>query len=721
MLVMPDDGQVEGYLAKIATYDREFKKWEGRVEKILKRYRDDERSDKSGSAKFNILWSNVNTLVPAVFAKLPKPDVSRRFRDQDTVGRVAGMLLERTLTYEIDCESDYQQALKNVVFDRFIGARGQAWVRYEPRFKDAENDQDNEASEDDGFQVTEDAESEATDQILDWEHTPVDYVHWRDFGHSVARTWEEVTCVWRRVYMSRDALIERFGEEVGGKIPLDTSPEDLKKSGSGQAEGNQAAIYEIWDKSAGKAVWLSKAHAELLDSKDNPLKLTSFWPCPRPLYGTLTTDNLIPCPDFTLYQDQANELDILSDRIDGLIKALKIRGVYDASVPELSRIFTEGENNSLIPVKNWAAFVEKQGLKGAIDIVDIAPIAQALNEAYAAMDHVKGQIYEITGISDIVRGDTNANETATAQRLKSSYGNLRLKSAQEEVARFATELLQIKSQIICNFYRPETILKASAANQMQQIDQQAIPQAMQLLKDNALMTFRIDIEVDSMVQLDDAKLKQDRMEFLGAVGNFLKQASEAAQTAPQIVPLAMEMLKFGASAFKAGKALEGVIDQTAEELKQQMLQKQQQPAQPSPEQVKAQADQQSQAMQQQHEQQLEQFKAQMQQQIEAVKAQANQSSEQARMQADQQVEAARAQASIAVEHAKAQAQFQVDEANRNHEINIKSMEHGHGADLEKYKIDMEYRKAIEVAEISANATLQASQISAANQGANDGL
>ena len=55
-LVMPDDGQVQNYLDAISLYDREFKNWEGRVEKILKRYRDDDRSDKGGSAKFNILW-----------------------------------------------------------------------------------------------------------------------------------------------------------------------------------------------------------------------------------------------------------------------------------------------------------------------------------------------------------------------------------------------------------------------------------------------------------------------------------------------------------------------------------------------------------------------------------------------------------------------------------------------------------------------------------------
>ena len=73
---------------------------------------------------------------------------------------------------------------------------------------------------------------------------------------------------------------------------------------------------------------------------------------PAPLYATLSNDSLEPTPDYALYQDQANDLNVLSDRIDGLIKALKVTGCYDASLPALARLFTEGENTSLIPVSH---------------------------------------------------------------------------------------------------------------------------------------------------------------------------------------------------------------------------------------------------------------------------------------------------------------------------------------------------------------------------------
>ena len=88
--------QLERYLKIVAAYDNEFAKWQARTKKIIKRYRDDSRGQGGNeSARFNVLWSNIQTLRPAVYAKLPKADITRRFGDSDQVGRVAGQLLER--------------------------------------------------------------------------------------------------------------------------------------------------------------------------------------------------------------------------------------------------------------------------------------------------------------------------------------------------------------------------------------------------------------------------------------------------------------------------------------------------------------------------------------------------------------------------------------------------------------------------------------------------
>ena len=629
------DHTYEDWYNCIAQYERTYKEWESRAEKIVKRYRDDSRSRNNTTAKFNILWSNVQTITPAVFARLPRPDVSRRFRDNDPIGRVASMMLERALEYEVEHYGDYASAMKQSVQDRLLGGRGTAWVRYEPHIvgSDSENEPNPEAE--DGLQVTEDIDEAETEggmfredqERIEYECAPVDYVHWRDFGLTVARTWEEVTAVWRKVYMGRPALVERFGEELGGKIPLDTKPETSRTFNEKMGEGSsEACIYEIWDKTSGEVIWLSKSMGKVLDTRADPLQLENFWPCPKPMFSTLTTDSLVPVPDFVLYQDQARQLDTLADRIDGFIQALKVRGVYDASEPSLQRLFTEGENNALLPVKNYGAFSEKGGMVGAINLVDISPIAQGLQMAYQAMEQVKGQIYEIMGIADIQRGQTNPNETLGAQIIKSNNASGRLKTMQHDVVNFATALLQIKAQIICQHFTDDTIVKISGAMQLSPQDQQLIPQALQLLKDEPAKNFRIEVTSDSMIYQDEMQEKQDRIEFLGAVSNFMQTALPVASTSPELTPLLMEMLKFGVTAFKAGKGMEGLIDETADKFRQQAKAMEGQPKPPTPEQQKMQMQMQieqakTQATQakSQQDMQLEQQKMQMQMQLEKAK------------------------------------------------------------------------------------------------------
>jgi hypothetical protein len=680
-----DDGinhSYEDWYNTIKSYERSFKRWEGRAEKIVRRYRDDSKQQNNPNARFNILFSNVQTIRPAIFARLPQPDVSRRFRDTDPIGRVASMLLERGLEFEIEHYGDYLAAMNNAVLDRLLGGRGTAWIRYEPHIVG-----EKAGEPDDGWQVTEDADEAETEggmeaesqERIEYECAPIDYVYYKDFGHTIARTWEEVTAVWRKVYMNRPALVERFGDNIGYQIPLDTKPEDSSRSYQKMGEGpHQALIYEVWDKETGKVMWISMSLGKILDERDDPLGLENFFPCPKPLYSNLTTDNLEPLPDYTMYQDQAKELDTLADRIDGLINALKVRGVYDASESALQRLFSEGENNALIPIKNYMAFAEKQGFKGSIDLIDITPFATALMTAYQAMDQVKNQIYEIMGIADIQRGQTDPNETLGAQIIKSNNAQGRLKTMQHAVVDFATQLLCLKAQVMCNHFSDETLVKISGAMQMSDADKQMIPQALALLKDEPTKNFRIEVSTDSMVFQDEEAEKQNRMQFLGAVSQFINNSLPVAQNAPELTPLLMEMLKFGVTAFKAGKQMEGLIDETADKFREQAKKMEGQPKPPPVEIQKVQMQQQADMQKLQAESQMEQQKMQLEMQAEQHKQE---------MQA--QENAVRNQ----LEHERAMSEIQAN------------------SELEKLKLDSQNNKDLLLAYLNNAAKIETTRIS----------
>lgn len=701
---------MQKFLGLLAGYEREFKPWVNRTEKIIKRYKDDDRKtsqEGEGRVRFNILWSNVQTLVPATFSKLPKPDVSRRYRDQDPVGRVSALILERALDYEVQHYSDFRSTMKSCVLDRFLGGRGTAWARYEPHIKAAK-----EQLPVDGLEITEDVDEPGEE--LDYECAPVDYVHWKDFGHSVGRNWEEVDYVWRRVYMQMPAKIERFGKSKAGKIPKDSKPKDglLERQRQDNPEGvndEGSWIYELWDKNDKKVYWFHKSMKDLLDEKDDPLGLDDFFPCPRPVYATLTNDSLVPTPDFALYQDQAKSLDTLADRIYGLVDMLQVKGVYDASQDKsIGRVFTEGTNGNLLPVKNWAAFAEKNGLKGCIEVVDLDPIARALKEAYQAFTQIVEYVYQITGIADIVRGVSNPNETLGAQEIKQNFVGLRLGDMKTGVAQFATELLQLKAQIMCAKFDPQTIFKISAAEQLMQQDQQYIGPALSLLVGeqrmqnpearegpNPMRSFRVEVAADSLIQMDEQAEKENRMEFLKANGVFMDKATQlvanAGASGPIIIPLIMEMWKFGVTGFKVGKTIEGAFDEAAEKLKALAANPPQSP--PDPQMAKVQAQAQADQQRLQHDQQVaaaehhrEEMNAQREIQAKVQEMQMEDSRKQREMQATAQIEQFKSDAQVQIEKMK--------------------------LEFERWKAELDAATKITIAEISAKASLDQSLIQA---------
>lgn len=658
---------VQKYLELIGSYDNEFKKWEARVAKILKRYRAEETAASNNpTARFNIVWSNVQTLIPAVYARMPKADASRRFVDNDPVGRVAALLIERCLDYEIEHYSDYRSALHNCVSDRFLGGRGVSWVRYDPHViaQDAQITEDVDDPED---RTSGDG---AVAEQIDYECSPTDYVYWKDFGHTVARTWEEVGQVWRWVYMTEEGIKARFPDKWK-KIPLDSGPEKLNGTKAERLAGDRAKIAELWDRETGKVYWLSKHLTEFIDECDDPLELEEFFPCAKPLYATLTTDSLVPVPDPVLYQDQSRALDTLADRIDGLIKALRVRGIYDASQPALQRLLTEGENNTLVGTDKWAAFSEKGGLKGSIDLLPLDTIAAALIQCYQAEANIKSTIYEITGISDIVRGQGAASETATAQQIKGQYAGLRLKSMQEGVAVFASELLRIKAQIICSKYQDETILAYAAAQQLSAEDQKYVPKALELIRDNPLRSFRIEVAADSLVQIDEEETKKSRLEFLNYSATFLREAIPAGQQAPEMVPAIMAMLKFGIGGFKQARTIEGTLDKALQDLQQKAVQMAANPP-PNPEVVKAQA----------------------------------------KAQADAQASQAQAQADAAMKQAELQAQGQLEQMRLAHEQQMKLADMQHTLAMEKMKLESQQRFDKWEAELKATTAVEIALIGA---------
>ena len=621
---------------ELSRYKEVFKKWTERGEKVIKRYRDERKDVEASDARFNIFWSNVQTLKPAIYAKPPNPEVSRRFEDQNDVARVASTILERVLAYEITQYPDFHATISNVVDDRLLPGRGVAWVRYEPIIESVETEPQitnyQEVGEEDlgGDEYADIGESQAENALagekpeqyerIATETSPVDYVYWQDFAHLPARTWEEVTWVARRVYMSLEEGEERFGE-IFSQVPLTHSPDRQDGEKETTKALKKAEVWEIWSKSEKCVYWIADNYDIVLDHREDPLELTNFFPCPKPYFATTTSGSLVPIADFLLYQDQADEIDDLTGRIKHLTKAMKVMGIYAADEPAIERLMKEGNDGVLIPVKNWAAFVEKGGLQGAVQFMPLRDVAQALQQLYQARESCKQIVYETTGLSDIMRGASVASETATAQQIKSQFASLRLNNMKDDMSRFARDILRMKSEIICSKYQAETLVQISGI--MYTPDAQFVQPAIEMLKNESMRNFNIDIETDTLVQIDQQTEKSNRVEFLTSVSSFLEKVLPVGQQHPELVPLLGEMLLFGIRGFKIGRTIEGSFEQFVAQATENEKAKAAQPPQPpppNPEMIRAQ----SEAQNAQAKLQADQQAAQADMQMEHVKMQAEQ-------------------------------------------------------------------------------------------------
>ena len=384
-------------------------------------------------------------------------------------------------------------------------------------------------------------------------------------------------------------------------------------------------------------MWVAEGCEDILDEDEPHLDLEGFFPCPKPAYGVVQPGSLIPVPEVLQYKDQLDEVNSLTGRIHALSEALVAKGFYPAGGGELAdAIETALKMNTpgvvMVPISNWAAF---GGSKETIIWMPIETIAATITQLVAVRKQTIDDIYQVTGLSDIMRGATDARETLGAQQLKTQYGSTRIRDKQQEMVRIARDLVQITSEIITEVFKPETIVRmsqtqlptkamqeqqaqqlamqmqydqqklemalqtpeakqAQQANpqQVQMLKQEAqratesgqramqkimeqpnVQQVIQFLKDERAKAFTLDIETDSTVMIDEQGEKERRAEFMQVMVGTLQQLDGLLTNTPESAKVCGEILKFAVAPFRAGRSLTGAID----ELVDLMEQKQDQP------------------------------------------------------------------------------------------------------------------------------------------------
>lgn len=564
-------GMADRWGKEIDAAEKELKEYHEASKLVVRAYLDKRDAFAEEQSRINVFWSNTQVLKATLYAKPPKVDVSRSYRDEDDdVARVAGTMLERILNNDVEKDgSPFDEAARQGIEDWLIVALGQMWLRYEVETQQAMTE-----PVVDPMTGVELVPAQPYEAIVR-EDAVSEYVFWGDFLWSPARTWAEVRWVARKVYMTRDALVKRFGEKIGKSVPLaNKKPENGPQNNPWQT----ACVYEVWCKEERQVYWYVKGMDTILDYKPDPLGLTDFFPCPMPLVANLTTSNFMPRADYTMAQDLYRQINEAQTRLKYLVRACKVAGVYDKNSPELAKLLDGGGENRLVPVDNWAMLGEKGGLKGVTDFVPIEMVANVISRLREDIAAGKAELYEVLGIADIMRGASDAGETATAQQIKAQYGSTRLQFKQFEVARWVRDSLRLKAEIVCKHFQPETIIERSGIARSN--DAPMAEQAVELLKSEGTLGYRVTVEADSMAAMDWAAERDARGMFLDSIGRYVTAMTPLLEAQPQAAPMMLKLLQWGLGGFRVGKQIESVLDAAIQQVEQSLSKPE--PPQPSP-------------------------------------------------------------------------------------------------------------------------------------------
>ena len=571
------DPKVQSWLTELDSARKRLKDYRKDASRVVKLY----EGGKAAESPFNILYSNTETLAPALYNNLPRPVVQRRFKDDDPIGKVASDVARRSLEFLIDNElgtyTPFDDLMSQAVLEALVPGQGVTRFKYDASF--AEQPEPNNPTEGQEDETGEGAVEAVTGEIhpepaeqVEYETVCGESVPWDRFLHGYAKQWKDVPWVAFEHFMTRDELVKNFGEEIGHRIPLNISgKETANESDDGDRDDDKlrdaegvtlAHVFEIWDKETKMVRFLAPSYPQgFVKSVEDPLELSGFFPMPQPLKLFPKISSLVPVPLYTMYEEQAKELNRVTVRINKIVQALKVRGFYDSTLEGLDKVLS-ADDNVLIPAENVAAMQQGQTLEKAIWLMPLEKLVAVLQQLYVQRQQVKQVIYEITGISDILRGASVASETATAQNIKNQWGTLRLKKLQKQVSKYVRDCLRIMGEIAMTKFSQQTISqmtglqfptgeqKQQAQMLLQQAQAQQVPgqppaqppqqllamaqlptweDIMGLLANDLQRNYRIDVETNSTVDAEATEDKQNMGEFLNAIAQFMNGAAPLVQ------------------------------------------------------------------------------------------------------------------------------------------------------------------------------------------------
>lgn len=566
-------------------------------ERISKKYKNAQGSmnldvNYKPQIEYNSLWANVQVLSPCLFARLPKVVVERYWKSSDPVSLLASEICQDATQFNLDIQKDKTfYNIRQCVQDVLLPGRGQGQVVFRVDFEDAKDEQGNPIVGEDGV---------AKKQIKpNSERVEFEHINYADYLESKARTQYEIRWRSRKLYYTYQEAVEEFGEEVAEGLDYSSNPYSQKKKNEEVQPDflEQAKVYKIEDLTSKECLYISPGFRQKpLKKAKNPLKLKDFYSFPVPLLATTTSDSTYPVADFVIYESLANELDYVVQRLGAMTDCVRLVGMVaserNKDIKEMLRL----EDGNLLPVTGWQQFMDKGGLSAMVSWLPFDNVIQAIPVLQERFAMLKGQIDEITSMPDFVRGGSDPNEPIANQQRKAQWVMIKLVNRQQDVQRFCREIAAKSAEIIFEpgFFSDETIWLMSGMDQKDPEKQELFYQALQLLRDDRLRTFKVDIETDSTIAQDDAANAEAFAQYFQGLNGIFSNLQSVMQFRPELMTPIIQTAKEAINHLRTGRATQAAWDKALDEItaNDKAAKENPQPPPPDPNLIKAQTEQQ---------------------------------------------------------------------------------------------------------------------------------
>src|SRR5574343_1949500 len=483
--------------------------------------------NKEKNAQLHLMWSDTQILIPTLLSRVPKPEIRRKRNISDPVGVLSCIINEQVVYNQVDGWS-FPSELRHAVLNYIYAGLGQLWCQYYPTFDEQ--------------------------GLITFEKITPEFVSFQDFLLEPVRRWEECTWVGRRLLVT-----PKVAKERGWEVDYDATSKGEKGDKYSQKR-DRACVWEIWSRDTRERLFMQES-GRILEKGEFPFSVEGDFPCPKPLFGTHTSNDIYPIPDREYVKGQQAEIDSLTQRGFSLMQVLGVKGAYNASSGKLAELISH-KGNKLLPIKDWEGMQQMGGLKASVAFFPMEEITKTLNNTLEARERVKADYREITGMADIIRGNSSPYETASAQQEKSNFAVLRIADRQKDVQRFIADTYRIVADMAFDLFSDETIMSIVDGDIVQHPN---FAEALQLLRNDKSRGYILEIESEATLALNMSKERSEATEFTNAVGQFLGQVLPIARDMPEFAEVLGEILKNIFRKYAGGRKQELAIEGGSEE------------------------------------------------------------------------------------------------------------------------------------------------------------